>query len=145
MKEAALLALPQGRELDQIHLTETGLSVSVSSTHPQSCCPLCCEPSSHVHSHYHRTLKDAACVGRPLELFLTVRKCFWRNPLCSRNVFTERIPEVAQPWARRTSRRRRANHLHWSSHLWQGGRSIGPSLRERDLSQHDLAPHSGPP
>ena len=106
MKEAALLALPEGMELDQIHITETGLVVSVISTHPQSCCPLCSQPSSHIHSHYHRTLKDAPCVGRQLQLFLTVRKFFCRNPLCSRKVFTERLKRLAEPWARMTTRLR---------------------------------------
>jgi hypothetical protein len=68
MKQAALLALPEGMEIDQIQITETGLEVAVISTYPQSCCPLCSEPSSHIHSHYHRTLKDAPCVGRQLQL-----------------------------------------------------------------------------
>src|SRR6266516_3096 len=85
MKEAALLSLPEGMEIDQIHITETGLVVSVISTHPQSCCPLCSQPSSHIHSHYHRSLKDAACVGRQLQLQLSVRKFFCRNPECSRH------------------------------------------------------------
>lgn len=106
MKEAALLALPEGMEIDQIQITETGLEVSVISTRPQSCCPLCSEPSSHIHSHYHRTLKDAPCVGRQLQLSLTVRKFFCRNLACSQKVFTERIPELAEPWARMTIRLR---------------------------------------
>jgi transposase len=106
MKEAALLALSEGREIDQIQITETGLEVLVTSTHPQSCCPLCSEPSSHIHSHDHRSLKDAPCVGRQLQLSLTVRTCFCRNLACSRKVLTERIPELAEPWARMTTRLR---------------------------------------
>src|SRR5438876_4915554 len=106
MKEATLLALSEGMEIDQIQITETGLEVSVISTHPQSCCPLCSQPSSHIHSYYHRTLKDAPCVGRQLQLFLTVRKFFCRNPLCSRKVFTERLKKLAEPWARMTTRLR---------------------------------------
>lgn len=106
MKEAVLFALAEGMELDQVHIMETGLDVSVISTHPQSCCPLCSQPSSHVHSHYHRTLKDAPCVGRQLQLSLTVRKFFCRNPDCSRKVFTERLPDLAEPWARMTTRLR---------------------------------------
>src|SRR5207249_3868786 len=85
MKEAALLALPEGMEIDQIQITQTGLVVSVRSTTPSSCCPLCLQPSSHIHSYYHRTLKDAPCVGRQLELSLTVRKFLCRNPYCSRH------------------------------------------------------------
>ncbi len=106
MKEAALLALSEGMEIDQIQITETGLVVSVISTHPQSCCPLCSQPSSHIHSHYHRSLKDAPCVGRQLQLSLTVRKFFCRNPDCSRKVFTERLKRLAEPWARMTTRLR---------------------------------------
>ncbi len=97
MKEATLLALPQGMEIDQIHITETGLVVEVASTTPSSCCPLCWQPSSHIHSYYHRTLKDAPCVGRQLELRLCVRKFYCRNPDCSRKVFTERLADLAEP------------------------------------------------
>jgi transposase len=88
MKEAALLALSEGMQIDQIQVTETGLVVLVISTTPSSCCPLCSQPSSDIHSHYHRTLKDAPCVGRQLQLSLTVRKFFCRNPLCARKVGT---------------------------------------------------------
>lgn len=78
MKEAVLLALSEDMEIDQIQITETGLVVSMISTTPSSCCPLCSQPSSDVHSHYHRTLKDAPCVGRHLQLSLLVRKFFVR-------------------------------------------------------------------
>src|SRR5260370_413752 len=104
MKEAVLLALPEGMEIDQIQITQTGLVVEVASTTPSSRCPLCLEPSSHIHSYYHRTLKDAPCVGRQLQLSLTVRKFLCQNSDCSRKVFTERIPDVAEPWARMTTR-----------------------------------------
>jgi len=80
--------------------------VSAISTTPSSCCPLCSQPSSDIHSRYHRTLKDAPCVGRQLQLSLTVRKFFCRNPYCLRNVFTERLPDLAEPWARMTTRLR---------------------------------------
>lgn len=104
MKEAALLALPEGMEIDQIHISQTGLVVEVASTTPSSRCPLCLEPSSHIHSYYHRTLKDAPCVGRQLQLSLTVRKFLCQNADCSRKVFSERIADLAEPWARMTTR-----------------------------------------
>ena len=43
-------------------------------------------------------------MGRQLQLALTVRKFLCRNPDCSRQVFTERIPDLAEPWARMTTR-----------------------------------------
>src|SRR5260370_33341262 len=130
MKEATLLALPQGMEIDQIQITETGLMVEVASTRPESCCPLCSEPSSHIHSYYHRTLKDAPCVGRPLELRLSVRKCYCRNPDCSRKVFTERLADLTEPCARITTRlREQITSIGFAS-----SRKAGSLLRDRLLS-----------
>src|SRR5256885_13344888 len=98
MKEAALLALPEGMEIDQIQITETGLKVSVISTHPQSCCPLCSQPSSHIHSHSHRTLKDAPCVGRQLQLF---REPFANAFAVTRSVHEKCLPSVSRHWPSR--------------------------------------------
>src|SRR5438874_1123566 len=128
MKEATLLSLSEGMEIDQIQITETGLEVSVISTHPQSCCPLCSEPSSHIHSHYHRSLKDAPCVGRQLQLSLTVHKFFCRNLACSRKVFTERIPDLAEPWARMTTRLREQITSIGLATCGKGGVRLGDRL-----------------
>lgn len=35
---------------------------------------------------------------------LGVRKFFCRNPACERRIFTERLPGIVAPWARRTRR-----------------------------------------
>jgi len=125
MKEAALLALPEGMQIDQIQITETGLVVSTSS---QSCCPLCSQPSSHIYSYYHRSLKDAPCVGRQLQLSLTVRKFLCRNPDCSRKVFTERIPDLAEPWARMTTRLREQITSIGLATCGEGGVRLGDRL-----------------
>jgi len=39
-----------------------------------------------------------------MPLQLQVRKFFCVNPACLRRIFTERLPEVTVPWARRTNR-----------------------------------------
>jgi transposase len=128
MKAAALLALPEGMEIDQIQITETGLVVEVASTTSASCCPLCLEPSSHIHSYYHRTLKDAPCVGRQLQLRLSLRKFLCRNPDCSRKVFTERIPGLAEPWARMTTRLREQITSIGLATCGKGGVRLGDRL-----------------
>src|SRR2546423_543648 len=120
MKEAALLALSEGMEIDQIQITETGLVVSVISTHPQSCCPLCSQPSSHIHSHYHRSLKDAPCVGRQLQLSLTVRKFFCRNPDCSRHPCLPSASSGFRAMGAHDDQAPGANHVYWPGDLWQG-------------------------
>src|SRR5260221_7984654 len=104
MEGTALLQLPEGMRLDQIQITENGLVIEVVATSPTACCPLCSELSSSIHCHYRRTLRDAPCAGRRVQLFLTVRKFSCRNPYCSRKVFAERFPDFVEPWARMTIR-----------------------------------------
>ncbi len=104
MEETSLLSLPEGMLIDQIQITETGLVITATATHPASCCPLCSEGSSSLQSHYQRTLSDVPCGGRQVQLCLTVRRFYCRNPLCERKVFTERLPRFVAPWARLTIR-----------------------------------------
>ena len=104
MERTPLLSLPEGMFIDQIQEAEASLIVTVVATHPVSCCPLCLQPSSSIHSLYRRTLADVPCGGRQIQLVLSVRKFFCHNPLCERKVFTERLPELVKPWARMTIR-----------------------------------------
>src|SRR5437588_7618865 len=99
-----LLPLPQGMQIDQIQASQNEVSITVIATHPTSCCPLCRQPSSSIHSQYRRTVRDAPCAGRRVQLVLCVRKFFCRNPLCERKIFTERLPELVGPWAKMTIR-----------------------------------------
>lgn len=80
------------------------LDLTVSATQITAPCPLCQTPSRKVHSRYERTLRDIACVEFSLTLLLQVRKFFCTNTTCHRRIFTERLPQITQPWARRTSR-----------------------------------------
>src|SRR5262245_36357033 len=61
-------------------------------------------PAQHIHSHYARTLADLPWAAYRVRLQLRVRKWFCPNPGCVRRIFTERLPTVAAPWARRTLR-----------------------------------------
>src|SRR5947208_9888331 len=104
MEATSLFALPEGMVVDQIQITENGLLIEVSATSPTSWCPLCSEPSSSVHCHYRRVLRDVPCAGRRVQLVLTVRKFSCRNAYCARKVFAERLPDFVEPWARTTIR-----------------------------------------
>jgi transposase len=104
MEGTPLLPLPEGMHIDQIQVTETGLMISVVATHPTSCYPLCALASSSIKGHHRRSLRDVPCGGRQIQLTLTVRKFYCRNPLCERKVFTERFPDFVEPWARMTMR-----------------------------------------
>src|SRR5436305_7958163 len=104
MEGTPLLPLPEGMRISQIQTTENGLVIAIDATHPTSCCPLCAERSSSIHSHYRRVARDAPCAGRRVQLLLKVRKFYCRNPYCERKVFTERLPAFVEPWARMTVR-----------------------------------------
>jgi transposase len=104
MKETSLLSLPEGMVVDQITRTENGLLIEIVATSATSCCPSCSQPSSSIHCHYRRRLRDVPCVGHRVQLVLTVRKFSCRNPYCERKVFAERFPDFVEPWARTTMR-----------------------------------------
>ena len=104
MEENPLLPLPEGMKIDQIQASENEVSITVIATYPTSCCPLCRRPSCSVHSRYRRTVRDAPCSGRCVQLVLCVRKFFCRNPLCERKIFAERLPNLVCPWAKITIR-----------------------------------------
>ena len=82
----------------------TQITLRVRSTQTCVPCPLCAQPASRIHSRYERTLADLPWATYRVRLQLRVRKWFCANPACVRRIFTERLPTVAAPWARRTLR-----------------------------------------
>src|SRR5947207_15051598 len=102
MERTPFLPLPEGMFIEEIETSKTDLLVSVVSTYPTSCCPLCARPSSSVHSYYQRGVRDVPCGGQNIRLVLTVRKFFCRNADCQRKIFTERLPTFVEPWAKMT-------------------------------------------
>ncbi len=67
-------------------------------------CPSCQQPTARVHSHYQRTIADLPWADVGVRLRLHVRKFFCDNAACMRKIFTERIPTLVAPSARRTLR-----------------------------------------
>src|SRR5262244_1264290 len=80
------------------------MSRRVQSTQTRAPCPLCATPARRIHSDYGRTLADLPWAQYRVCLQLRVRQWFCRNRACRRRIFTERLPTVAAPWARRTLR-----------------------------------------
>ena len=81
----------------------TQLTLHVTSTQACVPCPLCHVPTPRVHSRSTRSLADLPWGASHVHLQLQVRKFFCDNPVCPRQIFTERLPTVAAPWARRTA------------------------------------------
>ena len=80
------------------------ITLRVRSTQTHVPCPLCDTPARRIHSHYARTLVDLPWAAYHVCLQLHGRKWFCGNRACRRRIFTERLPTVAAPWARRTLR-----------------------------------------
>ena len=80
------------------------ITLRVQSTQTRAPCPLCATPARRIHSDYGRTLADLPWAQYRVCLQLRVRKWFCRNRACQRRIFTERLPTIAAPWARRTLR-----------------------------------------
>jgi transposase len=85
------------------------ITLHVTSTPTSVPCPFCHEQTARVHSRYTRTVADLPWGPYAVRWQLRVRKFFCDNVGCPRQIFTERLPTVAAPWARRTLRL--AQHL----------------------------------
>ena len=97
-----------GLQLQQVEITEEDLLLVVKATERESKCPVCGVASTRVQSHYQRTLQDLPWGGLRVRLRLHVRRFFCPKADCPRQMFTERLPNLAQASARRTNRLRDA-------------------------------------
>src|SRR6266850_4000816 len=100
LPDATLLHL-EACEVDE---TAAQITLRVQSTQISAPCPLCATPARRIHSDYGRTLADLPWAQYRVSLQLRVRKWFCRHRSCPRRIFTERLPTIAAPWARRTLR-----------------------------------------
>jgi transposase len=100
LPDAATLCL----EACAVDTTTAQITLRVRATATTAPCPLCTTPAQRIHSHYGRTLADLPWAAYRVRLQLRVRKWFCRNRSCPRGIFTERLPTIAAPWARRTLR-----------------------------------------
>ncbi len=73
-------------------------------TSSQGACELCGGLSARVHGRYTRTLADLPWQGRAVAVRVRARRFRCATAGCPRRIFTERLPEVAPPRARRTAR-----------------------------------------
>jgi transposase len=103
---AHFLPDPSTLALETWHLDTPAatLTLQVTATASQAPCPLCHTPATRVHSWYHRALADVPWGSYAVQVQLHVRKWFCDTPTCPRRIFTERLPTVVAPWARRTRR-----------------------------------------
>lgn len=128
MEGSLLLPLGDGLVIEQISREGHQIIVSVRSTASLARCPLCAAASESIHSHYLRTVADLPQAGQLIILKLIVRRFFCRNALCARRIFTERLPELVEPWAQMTNRLREALRVLSFATYAEAGSRLAPHL-----------------
>ncbi len=105
MVATTLLPAPAtGLTLEQFRADAQRIVVELAATAPEAACPLCGQAATRVQRHYWRCLADLPWQGVPVVVRLHARRFWCDNPDCSRAIFTERVPALAAPHARRTAR-----------------------------------------
>jgi transposase len=100
----ALIPPSPDLRLDHVELADTSATVRVTSAAPTAACPRCHHCATRIRGAYVRTLADLPWSGRSVRLQLRVRKFACDLPHCPQRIFTERLPNVTIPYARRTTR-----------------------------------------
>ncbi len=104
MSRALLPLIPAALQVGQVLPAPDRITILTAPKPSGSACPLCGAVSSRVHSHYTRTLADLPWQGRAVTGQVRARRLRCGRAGCLRQVFAERLPEVALSWARRTAR-----------------------------------------
>jgi len=101
---SSVLPLQDGLHVEDMEADGDVLTVTLTALAPSAACPLCATASSRLHSQYQRQATDLPWGALTLRLILRVRRfrCAVRD--CRRRVFTERLPHLLLPYARRTIR-----------------------------------------
>jgi transposase len=104
MSLAVLLPALPGLLVEQAIIGEETITLVARLTTAAMPCPACAQLATHVHRRARRTLCDVPAGGRSVRLCLQVRHFFCSTPTCPRTTFTEQVPDLAAPYARRTTR-----------------------------------------
>ncbi|MFK0113359.1 ISL3 family transposase [Streptomyces sp. NPDC091217] len=78
------------------------MTLFVRSSAQVAGCSGCGAQSSRVHARYQRMLADAPSAGRRTRVVVTVRRFKCDNPACALSTFSEQVPHLTTPFARRT-------------------------------------------
>lgn len=95
---------PVSLQIEAIYPSPGAITISLRTCRPSTFCPDCTQPTERVHSWYQRTFTDLPWQGFAVHFRLHTRRWHCSNPACPRRIFTERLPAVVAPFARRTAR-----------------------------------------
>jgi transposase len=103
MKTSIAWSPAAGLNVASVERREQEWAVTVHSRRP-TFCPGCGAQSKSRHSTYWRTFWDLSAQGAPVIVQARLGRWRCRNQQCDRRIFTERVPGLAAPFARRATR-----------------------------------------
>ena len=95
---------PASLTLEAMYPEAGAVTIRLRTCRSQVACPDCDHLTAQLHSWYQRTLTDLPWQGLAVRFRLWTRRWCCTNPSCPRRIFTERLPTVVAPSARRTTR-----------------------------------------
>jgi transposase len=88
--------------VDRVESDGVSATLSVRSSAPAAACSGCGARSARVHGRYRRSLADSPVAGRGVKVVVTVRRFKCVNGACCQTTFSEQVPGLTSPFARRT-------------------------------------------
>lgn len=104
MLTPALLKADPGVRVEEVKAYGQTVILVMKTTRASAACPVCHTLSRRVHTRYERKVADLPWQGTPVCIQLHSRRFHCKNANCPRSIFTERIPNFAAAYARRTNR-----------------------------------------
>jgi transposase len=102
MVTAALFPSARNLRCESVSINEHEVVIRVAGARREASCPACGAASLKVHSRYLRTLQDLPWRGKTVRIVWQSRKFRCERPDCQRQIFTERLPDLAVSHARKT-------------------------------------------
>jgi transposase len=133
MKTSTTWSPAAGLKVVSVEPRRQAWRVTVDSRLPPAC-PRCGALSNSRHSTYSRTLRDLSAQGAPVIVNARLGRWRCRNRKCDQRIFAERLPGLAAPLARRTTRLAKIVQLLGHS---TGGRPAERLLRRLGMPVSD--------
>jgi transposase len=93
----ACLLLPEAFAFRYSTVSGNTVEFGLTGSTPFGTCPLCSTISSKVHSYYQRKVQDLPVSGKPIRLYISIRKLFCQHNSCPRKVFAKRFGSFLRP------------------------------------------------
>ena len=103
MKASTAWSPAVGLNVVSVERGDQAWTVTVDGRLPPAC-PRCGALSNSRHSTYSRTLRDLSAQGAPVIVRARLGRWRCRNLKCDRRIFAERLPGLAAPLSRQTTR-----------------------------------------